>query len=240
MQEAPPSPATRPSRKHQLRFHASILVMLLTVTTLIWGTAKLIIAEYWFLSFFPAYVAAMIIFISPRFLRGMNSRARIEALICEFDQISDRFVRPKAYRHKALTRHSAGTIVLKSFIYGLCLDSEGNIGMPEMTDTPEHTYKNDQGLRITNDYGVSICINDDIVHIRKKEDAYTNNKLWLVRFFEEYSRKGPKIAHLRIHKHDIRSDVVAGDFTIEGEEFDAFMKTLELLKHFNVTPGFQP
>jgi hypothetical protein len=214
--------------------------MLLAVTALIWGTVALIITEHWFLSFFPAYVAAMIIFISPSFLRGMNSRARIEALICEFDQISDRFVRPKAYRHKALARHPSGNIVLKSFISGLYLDSEGEIKMPEMTDTPEHTYKNDQGLRITNDYGVSICINDDIVHIRKKEDAYTNNKLWLVRFFEEYSRKGPKIAHLRIHKHDIRSDVVAGDFTIEGEEFDAFMKTLELLKHFNVTPGFQP
>ena len=93
---------------------------------------------------------------------------------------------------------------------------------------------------MTNDYGVSICINDDIVHIRKKEHEYTNNKLWLVRFFEKHSGKGQKNAHLRIHKGDVRSDVVAGDFMIEGDEFDAFMKTLELAKNFGTIPRFQP
>lgn len=249
MQEVPPSPATPPSRKHQLRFYAYILVMLLTVTALIWGAVELIIAEYWFLSFFPAYVAAVIIFISPRFLRNMNSRARIEALICEFDQISDLFARPKAYRHKSLRRHPSGSIEPKSFIYGLYLDTNGDMMMPEMSDTPEPDYQNARGPRITNDYGVSICINDDIVHIRRIGRLFhpgstsvgrTDDKLFLVNFFEKHSGKGQKIAHLRIHKHDVRSDVVTGDFMIEGDEFQAFMKTLELLKHFNATPNFQP
>jgi hypothetical protein len=122
------------------------------------------------------------------------------------------------------------------------VDSDGDIRIPEMTETPEGSYPNPLP-RITNDYGVSICINDDIVHVRKRvidRNEYTNNKLRLIRFFEKHSGKGQKIAYLRISKYDKRSDVVEGDFMLEGAEFEAFMKTLELLKHFAITPNFQP
>lgn len=242
MQEAPPSPATRPSRKHQLRLYASVLVVLLVESSLIWLAVKLISAGDWPYCIGLVYIAGVIIFLSTKYLPRLKSRARIETLICEFDQISDLFARPKAYRHKSLRRHPSGDIEPKSFIYGLYLDSNGGIRMPEMSGTPEHDYQNRSGPRITNDYGVSICINDDIVNVMKGviEDRYTNNKLWLIRYFEKHEGKGQKIAHLRISKSDKRSDVLEGDFMIEGEEFEAFMKTLELLKHFNVTPGFQP
>jgi hypothetical protein len=195
------------------------------------------------------YIAGAIIFFSTKSLPRLNSRARIEALICDFDQISDLFARPKAYRHKSLRRHPSGNIEPKSFIYGLYLASNGDMAMPEMSVTPEPDYQNARGPRITNDYDVSICINDDIVHIRKigrffhtgpRPVGIADDKLFLVSFFDKHSGKGQKIAHLRIHKNDVRSDVVTGDFIIEGDEFEAFMKTLELLKHFNATPNFQP
>jgi hypothetical protein len=250
MQEAPPSPATRPYRKHQLRLYASVLAVLIVESSLIWLTIALISAGHWPYSLGPISIAGILILtFTTNDLTRLNSRARIEALLCDFDQISDLFARPKAYRHKALRRYRYGSIEPKSFIYGLYLDSNGDMMMPEMSDTPEPDYQNAPGPRITNDYGVSICINDDIVHVRKigrlfhtgsRSVGYTDDKLFLVNFFDKHSGKGQKIAHLRIHKHDVRSDVVTGDFIIEGDEFEAFMKTLELLKHFNATPNFQP
>ena len=217
------------------------MVLLLVVSSLIWLTVALISAGNWPYCLGIAYAAGVIIFFSTKYLRRLKSRARIETLINEFDQISDLFARPKAYRHKLLRRDLTAINDQKCFLYGLSVVSVGGIRMPEMTETPDGSYPNSL-FRINNDYGVSICINDDIVHVRKSEieNEYANNKLWLIRFFEKHSGKGQKIAYLRISKYDKRSDVVEGDFTIEGDEFEAFMKTLELLKHFNVTPGFQP
>jgi hypothetical protein len=241
MQEAPPSPTIPPSGKHRLRLYISGMVLLLVVSSLIWLTVAFISVGDWAYCLGPAYVAGITIFISTKYLPRLNSRARIETLICEFDQISDLFARPKVYRHKSLRRDLTAINDQKCFLYGLSVDSDGSIRMPKMTDTPENSQPK-AFFSITNDYGVTICINDDIVHVRKGviEDRYTNNKLWLIRYFEKHAGKGQKIAHLRISKSDKRSDVVEGDFTIEGDEFEAFMKTLELLKHFNVTPGFQP
>jgi|APGre2960657444_1045066.scaffolds.fasta_scaffold01505_4 hypothetical protein len=240
MQEVPPSPALPRTNKHRMRFYLAASLVTLGMAALICASAFLILTGYWYISIAPIAWSGLLIFNTSYLLRKPHARARIETLLFEFDQISDRFVRPKDYRHKEFNRHPSRDIIPKSFVYGLCIDAEGEIKMPEMTHTPEHTYKNDFGIPITNDYGVSICINDDIVHIRKKEHEYTNNKLWLVRFFEKHSGKGQKNAHLRIHKGDVRSDVVAGDFMIEGDEFDAFMKTLELAKNFGTIPRFQP
>ncbi len=240
MQEVPPSQAVPSPNKHRMRFYLATALLMLGIAALICISAFLILTGYWYVSLAPIFWAALVIINTSNILRRSRARARIETLLFEFDQISDRFVRPKEYRHKEFNRHPSRDIIPKSFVHGLCIDAEGEIKMPEMTHTPEHTYKNDFGIPITNDYGVSICINDDIVHIRKKEHEYTNNKLWLVRFFEKHSGKGQRIAHLRIHKGDVRSDVVAGDFMIEGDEFDAFMKTLELAKNFGTIPGFQP
>jgi hypothetical protein len=240
MQEAPPSQALPSPNKHRMRFYLAVSLVTLGMAALIYLSAFLILTGYWYISIAPIAWSGLLIFNTSNLLRKPHARARIETLLFEFDQISDRFVRPKAYRHKALARHPSRNIIPKSFIYGLYVDAEGEIRMPEMTHTPEHTYKNDFGVPITNDYGVSICINDDIVHIRKKENEYTNNRLWLVDFFEKHSSKGQKIAHLRIHKGDVRSDVVAGDFMIDGDEFNAFMKTLELVKYFGITPNLQP
>jgi hypothetical protein len=102
-----------------------------------------------------------------------------------------------------------------------------------MTNSPT------QFLGRIHDYHVSICINDDLVRISKHGISRVNTSL-LVSFFEKHSGKGQKIAHLRIAKNDIMSDVVTGDFTIEGDEFDAFMKSIELAKYFTITPNYQP
>ena len=227
MQEVPPSPDTPPSSNHRLRFYVSLILLLLVVSLLTWLTVALIVAEQWFWGLIAAYPAILIIIFSPRFLRRLSSRARIAELICEFDQISDRFVRPKAYRHKSLSFRPSTKIEPKSFIYRLYVGSDGEIKMPVMTDRPG-----------SSSYNVSICINDDLVLIRN--DDWRNGTRWLVSFFEKHSGKGQKIAHLRIAGAAIQSGVVAGDFTVEGDEFDAFMKTIELAKHFTITPNFQP
>jgi hypothetical protein len=238
MQEAPPSPALPRPNKHRIRLYVSVSVVLLVVSSLIWLTVAFISAGNWHYCLGTVYPAGIIIFLSTRYLPRLNSRARIETLICEFDQISDLFARPKAYRHKSLRRDFTGINDQKYFLYGLSVDSNGGMRMPNMTDTPEDSRP--KGIfGISNDYGVTICINDDIIHIRKRliEDRCT---LWLIRYFEKHSGNEQKVAHLRISKSDKRSEVLEGDFTIEGDEFEAFMKTLELLKHFNITPGFQP
>ena len=231
MQEVPPSPDTPPSSNHRLRFYVSLILLLLVVSLLTWFTVALIVAEQWFWGLIAAYPAILIIIFSPRFLPRLSSRARIAELICEFDQISDRFVRPKAYRHKSLSFRPSAKIEPKSFIYRLYVGSDGEIKMPVMTDSPTQFYPNH--------YSVSICINDDLVCISNSY-SYRNDTSSLIRFFEKHSGKGQKIAHLRIAKADIQSGVVAGDFTVEGDEFDAFMKTIELAKHFTITPKFQP
>lgn len=206
-------------------------MVLQVLSLLIYLTIENFATEYWFLNYISAYVTILIIFFSPRYLRRLNSQARIAALIYEFDQISDRFARPKAYRHKSLAFRPSGNVEPKSLIYRLYLSSNGNIKMPVMTNSPT-PYP-------PIDYSVSICINDDLVLIRMI-DSYPNNTSRLVSFFEKHSGKGQKIAHLRIAKSGFHSDVVAGDFTVEGDEFDAFLKTIELAKHFTITPNFQP
>jgi len=233
MQEVPPSPDTPASSNHRLRFYVSLILLLLVVSLLTWLTVALFIQEHWLFCFISAYAPMFVVVLSPRYLRRLNSQARIAELICEFDQISDRFARPKAYRHKSLAFRPSGDIEPKSFIYRLCLGSNGDIYIPVMTNCPT------QFLGRIHDYHVSICINDDLVLISKYGN-YHDNTSRLVSFFEKHSGKGQKIAHLRIAKNDIMSDAVAGDFMIEGDEFDAFMKTIELAKYFTIAPNYQP
>ena len=158
MQEVPPSPDTQPSSNHRMRFYVYLILFFLVVSLLTWLTVARFVAEQWFWGIIAAEAAILIIVFSPRFLRRLSSRARIAELICEFDQISDRFARPKAYRHKSLSFRPSVNFEPKSFIYRLYLGSDGEIKMPVMTDRPVHSS-----------YNVSICINDDLVLIRNDD-----------------------------------------------------------------------
>ncbi len=231
MQEAPTSPAIPRSNKHRIRFYLAAALLTLGITALICISAFIILADYWFMSFTPICMAIYTIVKTPYILRNSHARARIEKLITEFDQITDRFARPKYFRHKAFSLQSPDNTEPKSFIYRLSVSSGGHIRLPEMAKgSPAH---------YPNHYNVKICINDDVVFIATDDIRWhiKNNDL-LISFFDKHSGKGEKVAHFRVRADDVRNNLVGGDFSISDSEFDGFMMTLELAKYSSRAPSY--
>ncbi len=239
MQEAPPSPAIPRPNKHRIRFYLAAALVSLGLAALTWIAAYLIIAGYWYTSLAPIFLDILLIVNAPDILRKSYAKARIEELISEFDQISDRFTRPKIYRHKALNLSSPDIIDPKSFIYRLSVCSEGEIRLPQTTGKTDFSL-NDFGSPISNHYGVHICIKDEVFHVTTRpfiiqnEPVHIDYSLFFINFFDKCSGTQEKIAHFRIEKYDVRSNVVTGEFSISGVEFDGFMKTLELSKNHRI------
>ncbi len=239
MQEVPPSQAVPSPNKHRMRFYLVASLVTLGLAALTWMASFLILAGFWYTSLAPIFLDVLLIINAPDILRKSYAQARIEALILEFEQISDRFARPKIYRHRALNLSAPEITDPKSFIYRLSVCSEGEIRLPETTGKTDYSV-NDFGCPISNHYGVQICIKDEVFHVTTRpfiiqnEHVHIDYSHFFINYFDKCSGIGEKIAYFRIEKYDVRSNVVTGEFNISGIEFDGFMKTLELAKNYRI------
>ncbi len=231
MQEAPPSnPSSEQNLgKHQVRFYLFVIFIALILVPSIWLIIVSINSGEWFQCTMAAYAVFMTVLLSPSMIVKMHANARIETLIRDFLQTSDRFSRPRIYRHKVFNPNTSEVTEANSFVQLMSVSSDGHFILPEMTKGPFNCH--------TDIYSVNICIGDDVLSVTKDQNYHWYTKQdFIFKFIAKHSGEADKIAHFRITKRDMRSNVVTGDFSISGAEFDGFMKTIELAKYFDKSP----
>jgi hypothetical protein len=175
-------------------------------------------------------VINMAALIAYRLIPRAISLAKIEELLTEFVQVSDKFTRPKSYLHKALIRPTA-PLEPSDFIYHFHAYSDGSLQMPSMSVEKVPFYESR--------YVACINMDEEIFHLDTEHRDYRQEELFLISAKRHYEN-GLQTVHVRIRRAISRKvaagpKVVEGDFTIEGAVADAFLKTLELNRLFKKT-----
>jgi len=152
-------------------------------------------------------------------IKSYRLAARIEELMPEFVQVSDSFTRPKFYMHKSFLKIEPA-IKPKSFIYRLGAYSDGGFTKPEIPT---------ESGRQTSDYEIIINLNDRLFVLERNFYSTSNRDTFtkIIELADEVSGSGLINLSCRIRGFDI-----SGDFSVEGLELEAFLKTLELSKLF--------
>jgi hypothetical protein len=229
MQEsAPPTSPTRTTR-HKYRYNiTAITIVSVVLVFLACPVIAFIYDSKWWILITVASIGLSLALLgsSEVLLRKLKGRAGIEALNCEFNQASDRFARPKLFRHKVFNQQVPNLTDTKRFVYDVSVSSDGEIILPEMTGGPT-----DYGRSL---YTIALCINDDVIYLHHADSSSYNTSL-LTSFRQKHAGKGEEKAHFRVTMHDASSKATGGEFSISGAEFDGFMKTLELAEYYRLT-----
>jgi hypothetical protein len=230
MQEsAPPTSPTRTTRQKYRYNITAITIVSVVLVFLAWPVIAFIYGSKWWILITVASISLSLLLLAKGevLLLKLKGRAGIEALTCEFNQVSDRFARPKLFKHKVFDQQVPDLADLKKFVYGVSLSSDGEIILPEMTSS-----RTDYGR---NGYTVALCINDDVICLSHANRYISYNTSLLTTFHQKHAGKGEENAHFRITMDDASSKAMGGEFSISGAEFDGFMKTLELAKYYRLT-----
>jgi hypothetical protein len=184
-----------------------------------------------------AYIALIIRYAMP-YLKKLRAAAKIEELLPEFIQASDHFTRPKHFVHKALIgdTESEGA---ERFIRELGAYSDGSVKTPELarpTEKKPHTRY--RVIFNVNDKIFSIYSSEKVIHMNEM-DGNGHDYMSMLDLTHKFQREELGVIHVRIAPIWVNqfSGVEANDFTLEGIKLEAFLKTLELSRQFNINPA---
>ena len=156
-------------------------------------------------------------------IKKARAQSRINELLPEFEQVSDKFTRPKVFLHKSFKAIS-GEGHPKHFVYRMSAHSDGALRMPELLSTDiSPDYRR---------YTAVINLNENIFRI-DSGNAYNEMRVLLDQTASLPSDIGIALA-VRIEPSTWASKIQKGDYSIEGDELKAFMKTMELTYLFKV------
>jgi hypothetical protein len=157
------------------------------------------------------------------FIKSYRRAARIEELMPEFVQVSDSFTRPKFYIHKSFHKIEP-SIKPRYFIYRLGAYSDGGFKIPEI---PTENGSQSSG------YDVIINFNERLFELGTKNYSADDRARFaeIIALADGVSGSASINLSCRVMGRDY-SKVISGDFSVEGLELEAFLKTLELSKLF--------
>ena len=170
-------------------------------------------------------VLAMVGIFSWFGIKKALAQSRIDELLPEFVQVSDKFTRPKVFVHKSFM-DIPGEGQPRHFVCRISAYSDGRFRMPEII--PYRFLPSEQF------YNVVVNLNDTIFEMHSAQD-------------EKRQREFFDFAMTLVNREDITLDVritvpriratestkiTSGDYTPKGTEIMAFMKTLELTHLF--------
>ena len=159
------------------------------------------------------------IFGWPR-IKKARAQSRIEELLPEFEQVSDKFTRPKVFMHKAF-KDIAGEGQPKLFVYRIRAHSDGSFRMPEIIP---HEGNKEVDWR----YVADVNLNDTIFNLY----SMGNLEGFLGHAVSVLNHEDISLA-VRISP-EYSSKITKGEYTVQGSELSAFMKTIELTHLFKV------
>jgi hypothetical protein len=247
MQEAPLHTLIK-GRPHRKRFIIAGCVVLLIF---VFGTSWIIIEmarrhDGWldksmtanFMRFampIGLFIALIIKFAIP-YLNRCRAAAKIEELLPDFIQASDHFTRPKHFVHKALIgdTESEGA---ERFIRELGAYSDGSVKTPELarpTEKKPHTRY--RVIFNVNDKIFSIYSSEKVIH-PKLMDGNGYAYMSMLDLAHKSQREELGVIHVRTEPVNEYSSVESDDFPLEGIKLEAFVKTLELSRQFNINPA---
>jgi len=214
MQEVPNEPAARKSpyrNRLQVLIYATLIP---AISATIWLLAIISQADSQFNSIIIELIIGMTVIGASLGAAAIKIPhavvdAKIEKLLTEFVQVSDKFTRPKAYVHKALVRTKT-TPEPKDFIHHF------------------HAYNMDDEIWHLYDGQRSPYQDDEFLSRTRK-----HYKRALKVLYFRIKDRWPFPAH-----NPRRPKVIEGDFIAEGTEADAFLKTMELSRLFKKNTGF--
>ena len=178
---------------------------------------KLLISQAIVLGLTVIVLAA--IFGWPR-IKKARAQSRIEELLPEFEQVSDKFTRPKVFMHKAF-KDIAGEGQPKLFVYRIRAHSDGRFRNPEII--PYKVGRYEDGV-----YEAVINLNDTIFGLYDE----WNREKFLGHAVSVLNHEDISLA-VRISP-GYSSKITKGEYTVQGSELSAFMKTIELTHLFKV------
>ena len=161
------------------------------------------------------------IFGWPR-IKKARAQSRIEELLPEFEQVSDKFTRPKVFMHKAF-KDIAGEGQPKHFASAIRAYSDGGFRMPDIIPYKGGRY--DDGR-----YEAVINLNDTIFHLVTYVEG--DRAKFLGHAVSVLNHEDISLA-VRISP-EYSSKITKGEYTVQGSELSAFMKTIELTHLFKV------
>ena len=166
-------------------------------------------------------VLAIICIFSWFGIKKALAQSRIDELLPEFVQVSDKFTRPKVFVHKTFV-DIPGEGQPRHFVCRVSAYSDGKFRMPEI-------IPNEGNLLYDQHYNVVVNLNDTI--FVKLPDP---NEIERFFSFAMGLANRPDITlDVRIRAPNSRK-ITSGDYTPKGTEIIAFMKTLELTHLFKM------
>lgn len=154
-------------------------------------------------------------------IKKMRAQSRIDELLPEFEQISDRFTRPKVYAHKSF-KDITGEGQPKHFVSKVRAYSDGRLRMPEIIPQ-EGNHELDWY------YVADVNLNEKIF------DLYSRGDLeGFLNYATSVTDKDGISLAIRIRTYNSKK-ISNGEYTVQGEELAAFMKTMELTHLFKAT-----
>ena len=150
----------------------------------------------------------------------LRRAAKLEELLSDFFEISDKFTRPKVYVHRSFAAPKEPKEP-KDFAYLVGAKSDGTLMLPRMA-TGSASIMDEQ-------YGVCINLGDELFGMHNL--GYWDDRTLLERACHHLDNNLESV-HIRITPHNKKSNVIHGDFTIEGHDAKAFLETLKLVYLF--------
>ena len=166
-------------------------------------------------------VLAIIAIFSWFGIKKALAQSRIDELLPEFVEVTDKFTRPKVFVHKSFM-DIPGEGQPRHFVCRVSAYSDGQSRMPEIIPYVGNSFYDFN-------YNVVVNLNDTIFelhHLREKDrrSEFFDFAMGLV--------NRPDITlDVRIRAPDSKK-ITSGDYTPKGTEIIAFMKTLELTHLF--------
>ncbi len=166
-------------------------------------------------------VLAIIAIFSWFGIKKALAQSRIDELLPEFVEVTDKFTRPKVFVHKSFM-DIPGEGQPRHFVCRVSAYSDGQFRMPEIIPYVGNSFYD-------YNYNVVVNLNDTIFelhHLREKDrrSEFFDFAMGLV--------NRPDITlDVRIRAPDSKK-ITSGDYTPKGTEIIAFMKTLELTHLF--------
>ncbi len=153
-------------------------------------------------------------------IRRARVQARIDVLLPEFEQVSDKFTRPKVFVHKSF-KDIPGEGQPRHFACRISAYSDGRFRMPEIVtrkgnDSPDFAYN------------VVVNLNDTIFEMYSLEEKRC---LEFFEFAASLANREGNTLDIRIRDTESKK-ITPGDYTIKGSELTAFMQTVELTHLF--------
>ena len=150
----------------------------------------------------------------------LRENAKLEELLSHFIEISDKFTRPRIYVHRLFAAPKEPKEP-KDFAYLVSAKSDGTLLLPRMVTGPASI--------VDEQYGACINLGDELFTMHNV--GYWDDRT-LLESACRHLENNLESVHVRITPHNKKSNLIHGDFTIEGNDAKAFLETLKLVYLF--------